>query len=273
MKNKNAYLAIATRIDSSLRVILKNPQVKKTLNKIRTAISNNEIELAFRELNDILGLMRSETIDDFVLLKAQWRKTQSDFRRGLIDYKTQNHANNSLLNSLLSIVNELQADEFIFNMLFDLEEALFQRMAYVKTKGLKVKGLWIDDVPVNNLYEVRLLNATGITFDIVLNSTTALELLAQNQYELIISGLGRQGNKNAGLTFLNQLVEKRLDVPFILYDLRLEGNRSLPDRAFGITDTPNELVHLVLDVRGRKSGQSHLKIRISFGTKRCPFLN
>ena len=70
--------------------------------------------------------------------------------------------------------------------------------------------------------------------------------------DVLISDMERYANKKAGL----QLLERIKDLPerpaTIFYVGRLGRERGEPPGAFGITDRPDELIHLVLDVLERE---------------------
>ena len=56
----------------------------------------------------------------------------------------------------------------------------------------------------------------------------------------------------AGIEFLQKLVANNMRLPMIFYVVKMHEERGTPPYAFGITNSPSELVHLVMDVIERK---------------------
>jgi CheY-like chemotaxis protein len=77
--------------------------------------------------------------------------------------------------------------------------------------------LWVDDHPDNNIYERRALEAFDIAFDISTSTAEALQKVGQRRYDLIISDLGRAGDKRAGVTLLQELRRQGNHTPYIIY--------------------------------------------------------
>ena len=109
--------------------------------------------------------------------------------------------------------------------------------------------LWVDDNPVNNLYERRALETLGIRCDISTSTDDALKKLRLNTYDLIISDMGRPPDMRAGYTLLEAIRKEGKMIPFIIY-----SSSNLPEHkaearkkgAFGNTNNPQELFELVL---------------------------
>jgi CheY-like chemotaxis protein len=80
--------------------------------------------------------------------------------------------------------------------------------------------LWVDDRPANNEYERGLLRPHGIVFDNVVSTGEAIEQLANETYDLVITDLGREGSSDhandAGATFL-QHPAVRAGPPVVVY--------------------------------------------------------
>lgn len=69
----------------------------------------------------------------------------------------------------------------------------------------KATILWVDDHPTNNVYERRALEAFGFTFVLARATDEAISLLSKQQFQLIISDLGRPPDNMAGITLLDKL--------------------------------------------------------------------
>lgn len=123
--------------------------------------------------------------------------------------------------------------------------SLMRRLAHYPRRPLRI--LWVDDNPDTVLFESGILQNLGIMVEFAKNSANALEKLAQNPYQLLISDI-RRGQKAAeGLDFLAEIRRLNRPQPLIFYVSELDKNKGIPTGAFGITDDPNELIHLVLD--------------------------
>lgn len=81
--------------------------------------------------------------------------------------------------------------------------------------------LWVDDRPANNEFERKWLRPHGIVFDSVVSTDEALEQLANESYDLVITDLGREHSSDrsatAGAAFLDQPIVRRGGPPVIVY--------------------------------------------------------
>ncbi len=115
------------------------------------------------------------------------------------------------------------------------------------TKGAKL--LWVDDIPAGIVNESRLFEQAGMDITRALTSTDALAKLDMNNYDLVLSDISRGGDDQAGIHFSDALAGRKSAPPLIFYVGA--AKRPCPVHAFGITDRPDELIHLVLDVLAR----------------------
>jgi CheY-like chemotaxis protein len=114
--------------------------------------------------------------------------------------------------------------------------------------------LWVDDRPNNNIYERQALEALGVSFVLALSTDEALEKLRQQEFDAIISDMGRPPDPRAGYTLLDKLRASGDQTPFVIY----AGSRSPEHQAesrrhgaIGCTNRANELLEMVLGVLGR----------------------
>jgi PleD family two-component response regulator len=110
--------------------------------------------------------------------------------------------------------------------------------------------LWIDDEPDNNRFERALLEGAGASVNQVVSSEQAWQSLNRAAYDLIISDIRRGVDDKAGTDLLQTLVAEGRKTPVIFYVGEISG--PVPEGAFGIADSPDELVHLVLDALARR---------------------
>ena len=112
------------------------------------------------------------------------------------------------------------------------------------------KLLWIDDNPENNRFERSLLEEAGASVNEAVSSDQAMRSLSHTAYDLILSDIRRGDDGEAGTNFLQVLIDEGRRMPVVFYVGQVAG--PTPPGAFGITDSPDELVHLVLDALARR---------------------
>lgn len=116
--------------------------------------------------------------------------------------------------------------------------------------------LWVDDNPSNNRYELRALRALGLTIETSTSTEDALKRIANTEFDLIISDLGRPGDDRAGLTLLTRLRQMSIRTPYLIY----ASPRALAFReearklgAIDCTDRADELFRLVSTTLSRSN--------------------
>ena len=130
------------------------------------------------------------------------------------------------------------------------------RVAAIPRRAARV--LWVDDRPANNEYERSLLRPHGIVFDSVVSTSEALEQLANESYDLVITDLGREGSSDrsssAGAAFLDQPVIRDGGPPVIVYagTWAVARRAELVQRgAVGVMANREALINTVLEILGR----------------------
>ena len=127
--------------------------------------------------------------------------------------------------------------------------SLLQRLSHYPKKALRV--LWVDDNPDTVLYESGVLQNLGMLVELAKTSANAMDRLGREKFQLVISDIHRGDKITAGLDFMRGLQSQPERMPIIFYVSTLDKSRGVPPGAFGITDDPNELIHLVLDAAER----------------------
>lgn len=107
--------------------------------------------------------------------------------------------------------------------------------------------LWVDDHPENNEYEHRIMRSLGAIVDTARSSAEARSMLSRTNYALVISDIDRDGVPDEGLRFLEDMYERGPYPRTVLYVGSVDLDKGVPAHAFGITDRPDELLHLVMD--------------------------
>ncbi len=246
--------------------------MQSVLDLIHDHLAQNETGEALKKLHSIFSFAESELANDAILLSAQWKKFNSDIRRGLLDYNQENLTRNQLADRILSLANEIKEDPSRFGELDRMEKelnraieskdshqlsssvkaALFERISLAKERGIHFPVLWVCD-SVNKLeYEILTIQSMGLQVDTAYTSKQAHDMIRSKTYELILSDIKREGIAEEGLRFHQQLVKEQIDLPMIFYVGHVNRSKGVPPYAFGIAALPNELFHLVLDVLARR---------------------
>ena len=91
-----------------------------------------------------------------------------------------------------------------------------------------------------------------VDIDIAKSTEEAIEMLRNGRYDLVLSDMARGQEATAGLQLLKQLRDTNKGIPVILYIGVVNPEKGVPAGAFGITNRPDELLHLTLDALERK---------------------
>jgi hypothetical protein len=261
----------------------KHFPMKEFTDKITAFIANGNIESALNDLYNLLTMAASDLKNDAVILKGRLSKLNSDKRKGIIAHADEFLEFNRISDAVLGLLSDLQLDSAVLApYLADIDEsiagqkldakeldasinrkqmqlseaqkaALISRMAAVKDLGKPIRALWFDDdFGAPELSEMRLIKALNVQLDRVFDENLVEKMLAETPYDLIISDMKRGENSKAGIEFLQKLVANNVRLPMIFYIVKMHEERGTPPYAFGITNSPSELVHLVMDVIERK---------------------
>ena len=118
-----------------------------------------------------------------------------------------------------------------------------------------VQILWVDDEPENTFNERKMFRQLDVQIDISKSTKEALKILAKGRYDLVISDIARSNEAveaTAGLEFLKEFRKMDKTTPVIFYVGAFEPEKGAPSGSFGITNRPDELLHLTLDCLERK---------------------
>ena len=116
----------------------------------------------------------------------------------------------------------------------------------------KAQILWVDDYPENNRNELRMFHQLKAEIDTAKSTNEALRILRNHNYDLVISDMARGKKAAEGLEFLRKLRRDDKNTPVIFYIGVIDPKKGVPPQAFGITNRPDELLHLILDALERK---------------------
>ncbi|MGC2109641.1 MAG: response regulator [Candidatus Korobacteraceae bacterium] len=118
-----------------------------------------------------------------------------------------------------------------------------------ETKKPRKLILWVDDRPDNNIIERRSMAAYNIDFVLAQSTGQALAELRKQQFDAIISDMGRPPDSRAGYTLLEALRGSGDQTPYFIY----AGSRAVRNviearsrGAQGTTNMGDELLQMVL---------------------------
>lgn len=113
--------------------------------------------------------------------------------------------------------------------------------------------LWVDDNPYNNALEMSLLRRLGVDIIQRQDNDSALGFLRSHgaSCDIVISDIDRDGTPT-GIELLEAYREEGYDMPFVFYVSVVDPNLPIPLGAFGLTNRPDELLHLVVDAFERR---------------------
>lgn len=121
------------------------------------------------------------------------------------------------------------------------------RRAEIAEKVLRgARILWVDDRPENNAWERELFHSFGAVVVAVESTRSALACLQKEAFHLAISDIHRHDDPAGGIAGAGEIRAVAPNMPIVFYVQELASSQS-PDGAHGITNEPNELLHLVLD--------------------------
>ena len=190
-----------------------------------TNVHRESIESFYQKITYGIGLIFS--LFGAIILWMNWR-TKKDIQNQVDDYykKEVEKIFNAKIQQFEKNLNEYR-DKFenqlkeVNKIILDLSRQSTITVSdkhYSKSSISKSKKiLWVDDYPQNNVYPMQILKEQGVEFDLALNTKKALELINSNEYDLIISDMGRGDDSTAGLTLLRELYKKNIKVPVIIY--------------------------------------------------------
>ncbi len=140
------------------------------------------------------------------------------------------------------------------------DSALYARAVRAQDVLRDAEALWVDDQPAVDVPERRLLHKIGLFVETARSTDEALAALrtgpGSGRFEVVVTDMRRGGDRSAGEALIRQMRAEGHEQPVILYVEELESGKGTPHGAFGITNRPDELLHLVIDALDRRLGRS-----------------
>lgn len=132
------------------------------------------------------------------------------------------------------------------------------RRAALESRRLRgAPVLWVDGQPEDRDAEAELLRTLGLHLVRALNVEEALRRIDRQKssplgpFRVILSDLSRGSRWRPGTETVSRLSKTAPNTPIIVYVPSLDRTIGVPKGAKGITDSPDELLHLLLDALGR----------------------
>lgn len=125
------------------------------------------------------------------------------------------------------------------------------------------RGLWVDDKPDNNAFEIAQLEDEGIEIVQASSTEEAMAILASSRgFGFVISDMGRREGGayrgQAGLLLLSAMRRAGFDTPFMVYSARRYADRNNAEvreaGGDGATASPIELMEWIRGLAGRGLG-------------------
>lgn len=257
--------------------------MKEFTDKVTTFIADGNIESALNDMYNLLVLSAIDLKNDAIILRGRLSKLNSDKRKGILAHSDEVLECNRISDATLGLLADMSLESAILTPYLDdindsiqrktmdakeldasitrkqmqlsdaQKNALFTRMAAVKDRKTPIRAIWLDDdFHAPELSEMRLIQALNVQLDRVYDENLVENMLVTSHYDLIISDMKRGENTKAGIDFLQKLVAQNHRLPMIFYVIAFNEGRGTPPFAFGITNNPSELVHLVMDIIERK---------------------
>ncbi|MBE9049340.1 response regulator [Nostocales cyanobacterium LEGE 11386] len=114
--------------------------------------------------------------------------------------------------------------------------------------------LLVNDIPEEMVNVQRILQSLGVIVDVARTTKSALNMLANTEYDVIISDMSRDGVPDEGLRFLHESIKRSLYRPTIFTVANFDPSQGVPAYAFGITNRVDEMLNLIFDVLERTKG-------------------
>ncbi len=113
--------------------------------------------------------------------------------------------------------------------------------------------LWFDDRPDTLKNEIKMFRQLGGKIEITTTLEKTISMLKTSNFDLMISDIDRSNGEEDGVSTLKKLYKNKTYLPTIFYIGDVNEELGIPPHAFGLTNRPDELLHLVIDILERKN--------------------
>lgn len=109
--------------------------------------------------------------------------------------------------------------------------------------------LWVDDYPSNNEVIIDLFEEMNIQFDIAITTKQGIEMFINNDYNLIITDMGRGKERDAGIKLIQKLNLLHCKVPIVVFAstkaVALYRDQALILGASKVTDSVADIINVI----------------------------
>lgn len=203
------------------------------------------------EMNPCVPFALSNFVSRMVALTVNDRPRNADVLVGELKAVSEQLQTTLGLNRSETVTSDLQPEEDISNQAGILSPALRRAQMLARIlQGSQV--LWVDDNPSSVRPFCGILNSIGVAVDLVTSSSEALKMTINTRYQLIISDIERDDIADEGIAFL-RILQRRASYPRVIFFIaNLDTAKGTPPGAFGITNSGEELLHLIIDALERE---------------------
>ncbi len=113
--------------------------------------------------------------------------------------------------------------------------------------------LIFDDRPETLENEINMLQQLEIKIETAISLDEVKQKLIARNFDILISDIARPLGQPNGIITLQILHEQTSRIPTVFYIANFDKESGIPVGAIGITNRPDELVHLILDILERKN--------------------
>lgn len=151
-----------------------------------------------------------------------------------------------------NLINDNKIDEMKELLWKVIKEIPREKNVEYKETIKQNKILWVDDYPINNEIVINLFQDRGVHFDIAITTKQGMELFMKNQYDIIITDMGRGLQSDAGLDLIKQLKDMQCEIPIIVYASRraidLYGFQASKLGAYYVTNGIANIISVISDL-------------------------
>ena len=138
--------------------------------------------------------------------------------------------------------------------------AVAQAVAKLPEEETQPKVLWVDDRPQNNVLERQAFEQLGIAVELALSTDEALDALQTDDFDLVVTDMGRPEGARAGYDLLTQIQNLGLNVPVIIYSIDGASEEHVAEAkaagAYASTSGPTQLLrHVTAALAERLDGK------------------
>ena len=102
------------------------------------------------------------------------------------------------------------------------------------------------------IYEREVLQTLGSTIDLATTTEQGMVALQSKVYDLVVSDISRGSTPDEGLILLQKMRKSRFPRRVVFYVGTVDSEKGKPAESFGITDRPDDLLHLIMDILERQ---------------------